>query len=43
VINPFRFFAVGKEKPMIENPALVNKLYKKFRFQIMLAITVGNG
>jgi len=43
VTNPFKFFAVGKEKPIIEDPALVDKLYKKYRFQIMMAITVGYG
>jgi OPA family sugar phosphate sensor protein UhpC-like MFS transporter len=38
-----KFYAVGKEKPLITDQAEVNKLYKKFRLNIMLAVTIGYG
>jgi OPA family sugar phosphate sensor protein UhpC-like MFS transporter len=43
MINPFRFFATGKDKPVIQDRNIVDKLYRKHRFQIMFAITVGYG
>jgi len=41
--NPFRFFATGADRPLIENPNEVNRLYRKYRLSIMLAITLGYG
>jgi OPA family sugar phosphate sensor protein UhpC-like MFS transporter len=38
-----KFFAVGKEKPRITDRTLVDKLYKRYRLNIMLAITIGYG
>jgi len=38
-----KFFAAGEEAPLIEDQVLVNSLYKKYRLQVMLAITVGYG
>ena len=47
MINPFsalfRFFAVGKARPMIEDPAEIDRTYRHHRKCIMLAITVGYG
>lgn len=37
------FFAGGKEIPRIEDESVVNSLYKKYRLQVMIAITVGYG
>jgi len=39
----FAFFATGKDKPPIKDPHLVDKLYKKNRLSVMLAITLGYG
>src|SRR4030042_860826 len=41
--NPLKFFKSGTDKPLIEDPEKVNKLYRRYRFQIMMAITVGYG
>ncbi|MCK5033659.1 MAG: MFS transporter [Calditrichia bacterium] len=41
--NFLKWFAVGKEKPLIEDSGVIDNLYKKYRFQIMIAITVGYG
>ncbi|OGU60003.1 MAG: sugar phosphate sensor protein [Ignavibacteria bacterium RBG_13_36_8] len=41
--NPLKFFKAGTDKPLIEDPEKVNKLYRRYRFQIMMAITVGYG
>jgi len=41
--NPFRFFATGKDKPLLESQHEVDTLYKRYRLTIMLAITVGYG
>jgi MFS transporter, OPA family, sugar phosphate sensor protein UhpC len=41
--NPFRFFATGQDKPLIQDSFEVNELYKKYRLMVMLAITVGYG
>lgn len=38
-----KFFVVGKEKPLITEKAKVDKLYKKYRLNIMLAVTIGYG
>lgn len=38
-----RFFATGKDKPPIQDEDKVNRLYKKYRLSVMLAISVGYG
>jgi OPA family sugar phosphate sensor protein UhpC-like MFS transporter len=38
-----KFFAKGEEKPLIKDQSVVNKLYKKYRLNIMLAVTIGYG
>lgn len=37
------FFAGGKDISRIEDESVVNSLYKKYRLQVMIAITVGYG
>ncbi len=37
------FFAGGKDIDRIEDESVVNSLYKKYRLQVMIAITVGYG
>ena len=37
------FFTGGKDVPRIEDESVVNSLYKKYRLQVMIAITVGYG
>ena len=41
--NPFRFFATGKDKPLLQDQQKINKLYKKNRISVLLAITLGAG
>lgn len=43
MFNPFRFFATGKDIPEIKDKNTIDKLYKKYRLHVMLAITVGYG
>jgi len=43
MFSPLRFFATGKDKPEIQDKNTVDKLYKKYRLNVMLAITVGYG
>ena len=38
-----RFFATGEDKPLLEDPQLIDKTYKRSRFSMMLAITIGYG
>jgi len=38
-----KFFAAGEDAPLIEDHVLVNSLYRKYRLQVMLAITIGYG
>lgn len=38
-----KFFASGKDLPLIEDASLVDTLYKKYRLRVMMAITVGYG
>lgn len=38
-----KFFATGKDVPQIEDEKVVNSLYKKYRWRVMIAITVGYG
>ena len=41
--NPFKFFATGSDSVPIKDGNVVDSLYKKYRFRVMLAITVGYG
>jgi OPA family sugar phosphate sensor protein UhpC-like MFS transporter len=43
MFNPIKFFATGKDQPVIQDQKIVDQLYRKQRFRIMLAITVGYG
>ena len=42
-MNPFRVFATGEDRPRIDDQALIDRLYKRHRLRIMLAITIGYG
>ncbi len=42
-MNPFKFFATGPDKPVIQDQDRVDKLYKKSRRGILPAITIGYG
>ncbi len=42
-MNPFRAFRTGEDRPPIEDQSVVDTLYKRHRFRIMLAITIGYG
>jgi OPA family sugar phosphate sensor protein UhpC-like MFS transporter len=42
-MNPFRFLATGANMPPIQDQLLINKLYRRHRVRIMLAITIGYG
>jgi MFS transporter, OPA family, sugar phosphate sensor protein UhpC len=37
----FKFFATGSDAELIADDKIINSLYKKYRLQVMLAITVG--
>jgi OPA family sugar phosphate sensor protein UhpC-like MFS transporter len=39
----FRRFLTGEHQPLIEDPQLIDSLYKRHRLRIMLAITIGYG
>ncbi len=41
--NPFKFFATGPDSTPIKDGEVVDSLYKKYRFRVMIAITVGYG
>jgi OPA family sugar phosphate sensor protein UhpC-like MFS transporter len=41
--NIFKFFATGKNKPVIQDESKVDRLFKKYRLSVMLTITVGYG
>ena len=43
MFNPIKFFATGKDQPVIQDQKIVDQLYRKQRFRIMIAITVGYG
>ena len=43
MFNPIKFFATGKDQPVIQDQKIVDQLYRKQRFRIMMAITVGYG
>ena len=42
-MNPFRAFRTGEDLPPLEDQTLVDRLYKRHRMRIMLAITIGYG
>ena len=42
-MNPFRFFATGVHKPPLTDKNEIDRLYKKYRIYVMLAVTVGYG
>ena len=41
--NPFRFFASGEDRPLLSDQGQIDRLYKRNRVSIMVAITVGQG
>ncbi|UCE06766.1 MAG: MFS transporter [bacterium] len=41
--NLFRSFATGEDKPLIDDPQLVDKKYKQYRLSVMLTVTIGYG
>jgi OPA family sugar phosphate sensor protein UhpC-like MFS transporter len=42
-VNPFRLLATGADKPLIQDQGLIDRLYKRHRLRVMLAITIGYG
>ncbi len=42
-MNPFGWLATGPDRPLIQDQLLINRLYKRHRVRIMLAITIGYG
>jgi OPA family sugar phosphate sensor protein UhpC-like MFS transporter len=38
-----RFFATGEDRPLLKNPERIDRLYRRGRVSMMLAITVGYG
>ncbi len=42
-MKPFRVFLTGEDRPPIEDQTLIDRLYKRHRLRIMLAITIGYG
>jgi len=42
-MNLFRAFSTGEDRPPIDDQNLVDRLYKRHRLRIMLAITIGYG
>ena len=42
-MNPFRFWQAGKEKPILQDQSEIDRLYKKYRISVMLAVTIGYG
>jgi OPA family sugar phosphate sensor protein UhpC-like MFS transporter len=43
MINPFRFFATGKDLPLLESRQQIDQVYRRNRIAIMTAITLGYG
>ena len=43
MLNPFRFFASGKDKLTLDDREKIDKLYKRSRLSIILVITIGYG
>jgi OPA family sugar phosphate sensor protein UhpC-like MFS transporter len=42
-LNPFQFFATGKDKPLLSDSQEIDRIYKRNRRYILLAITIGYG
>ena len=42
-MNPFKIFATGADEPLLEDQSQIDRLYKRHRVRIMLAITIGYG
>lgn len=42
-MNPFRFWQAGKDKPLLQDQSEIDRLYKRYRISLMLAVTVGYG
>jgi len=43
MINPFRFFAAGSDKPLLDDAQEIDRRYRRHRLAIMLSITLGYG
>ena len=43
MFNLFRFFATDPDKPLLKDKKTIDRLYRKYRLNVMLAITVGYG
>ena len=43
MLNPFRFFSTGEDKPIIEDFQKVDRLYKRHRMGILPVLTFGYG
>ena len=42
-MNPLRIFLTGPDRPLLANSDEIDRLYKRHRLRIMLAITIGYG
>jgi OPA family sugar phosphate sensor protein UhpC-like MFS transporter len=42
-VNPVKLLATGADRPPIQDQLLINRLYRRHRLRIMLAITIGYG
>jgi len=42
-MNPLRIFATGPDRPVLSSQQQIDRLYKRHRLRIMLAITLGYG
>jgi len=43
MVQLFRFFAAGEDKPLLEDRPKIDQLYKRYRLSVMVAITIGYG
>lgn len=43
MFNPLKFFSTGSDQPVLTDSSEIDRLYRKHRFRIMMAITVGYG
>jgi OPA family sugar phosphate sensor protein UhpC-like MFS transporter len=43
MLQPFRFFATGKDQPRLADSTKIDSLYRRNRFSVMMAITIGYG
>jgi OPA family sugar phosphate sensor protein UhpC-like MFS transporter len=42
-MNPFRLFTAGPDRPQLASQEEIDRLYKRHRLRVMLAITIGYG